>query len=161
LIVKLLDLTGNRFGRLTAIERAANIGTATAFHCVCDCGNAVVVRGRSLRLGDTQSCGCFRAEKMAAKQTRHGGYGSPTYRSWRAMIARCTKASHHQFKDYGGRGIQIFGPWLSDYATFLTDMGERPDGTTLDRKNNDGHYAPGNCRWATRLEQNRNKRNSH
>src|SRR5690606_35385680 len=98
----LLNLSGQRFGRLLVQARANNLGRQTAFQCQCDCGNQVVVRSASLRKGETTSCGCFRAEKMALRQRTHGGYGSATYRSWRAMLARCGSPSHEQFADYGG-----------------------------------------------------------
>jgi hypothetical protein len=151
--VQLIDLSGRIFGRLTVIERANNIGHHTAFRCVCSCGRTLVVRAQSLRKGDTGSCGCFRAEKMAAAKTKHGLYGTPTYRSWRAMLARCSDVTHRQFKDYGGRGIRVCDRWVTSFESF--------SGTTLDREDNDGHYEPGNCRWATHLEQNRNKRTTN
>lgn len=98
---------------------------------------------------------------MRAKKITHGMYGTPTYRSWRAMLARCSDSKHRQFKDYGGRGIQVCEAWRGSFETFFADMGERPDGRTLDRINNDDNYEPGNCRWATRTEQNRNKRSTN
>lgn len=90
----------------------------------------------------------------------HGMNGTPTYRSWQAMLTRCTNSNRAQFKDYGGRGIKVCERWLK-FENFLADMGERPDGTTLDRfPNKDGDYEPGNCRWASRVEQNRNTRSN-
>lgn len=94
---------------------------------------------------------------MRNKQTTHGYYGTPTYRSWRAMLARCCDRSHKQYKDYGGRGIAFVAEWIK-FDAFLKDMGERGEGRTLDRIDVNGNYGPNNCRWATSTEQNRNKR---
>ena len=158
--MKLIDLLNTRFGKLVAVEKT-RLGRHTAYRCKCDCGNETTVRSQSLRRGESTSCGCLRAEKMRAEKTRHGLYGTRTYNSWRAMLARCNDTSHRQFKDYGGRGITVCQAWNNSFESFLADMGERPIGTTLDRTENDGHYEPGNCRWATRTEQNRNKRHNH
>jgi len=85
------------------------------------------------------------------------GNGSQTYNSWRGMVNRCTKPAYHSWHRYGGRGIKICGRWRNSFADFLKDMGERPPGRTLDRKNPNGHYCPGNCRWATPKQQANNR----
>lgn len=159
--MQLINLIGRQFGRLIVIERGANIGPHVAYKCQCECGNITTIRSHSLLRDDTKSCGCIRSEKMKHGKTIHGFYNTPTYHSYRAMIARCTDIKHKQYKDYGGRGIIICESWLQSFQNFLTDMGKRPEGTTLDRKDNDDNYYKENCKWATRIEQNNNKRKKH
>lgn len=146
----LQDLTGMKFGRLTAQERAPNRGHRTQWRCLCDCGRTFDVPAKRLRNGMTTSCGCAHYEKI----TKHGRYKTPEYRAWVNMIARCSRANHPSFSLYGGRGIAVCAEWRADFSAFLTDMGERPSSKhSLDRIDNDGNYEPANCRWATHTEQ--------
>lgn len=157
------DLTGQRFGRLVVIEPMplANNGNAM-FKAKCDCGAIVVKRGSHLRLGSVKSCGCLHDTHAIGKQygKTHGhaiaGQRSPTYESWTAMWQRCTRNKHPDFHRYGGRGITVCERWKS-FENFLSDMGERPPGKNLERRNNDEGYCKDNCKWATAKEQSRNR----
>jgi len=154
---KFIDQTGRRFGRLIVVERAPNRGKLTHWRCRCDCGKAHTVYSGYLKDGRTKSCGCLRSDLLSI----HGhakGKCSRTYRSWKKMRDRCTNVRHRHYSYYGGRGINVCERWLHSFANFLADMGERPLGTTLDRRENDGNYEPGNCRWATWSQQMRNRR---
>lgn len=125
--------------------------------CLCDCGKISIVRNNSLTAGNTKSCGCRQAP------LRHGhvvgGIQSHTYSSWKAMMQRCCNPHSMHAINYSARGIRVCDQWRQ-FENFLADMGERPDGTTLHRIDNDGNYEPGNCKWASRLQQSRNRRNS-
>ncbi len=151
------DITGQRYGRLLAVFRVD--ATRPMWRCACDCGDSVDVLSQSLRAGRTISCGCWKTTseakaKRGKARTTHGLTGSPTYISWAHMKERCTVAKCRQFKWYGGRGVKVCARWANSFEAFLADMGERPKGRTLDRfPDAAGNYEPGNCRWATPVEQ--------
>lgn len=154
------DLTGKRYGRLTVMKRSAVKKGHTIWSCVCDCGNLIEAEAYNLTTGHTQSCGCLQKERASESNSTHRMRNTRLYRIWSSMHTRCYRPSYHAFADYGGRGIAICDEWLHSFENFrdwALSHGYSDD-LSIDRIDVDGNYEPGNCRWATWSEQNRNKR---
>lgn len=157
----LIDLTGQRFGQLRVVERDKTAGRHVKWVCACDCGATSSTYTNYLLKGLTRSCGHLRAEaKTIHGHKTRGEKASPTYYSWKSMKWRCTNTAPKDWKHYGGRGIGVCERWVNSFEMFLADMGERPEGHTLDRIDNDKGYEPGNCRWATPAQQRNNRRDN-
>jgi hypothetical protein len=164
----LIDLTGQRFGRLIAIERTAPLSKSREawWRCFCDCGNTKITTSRYLRTGISSSCGCLASELTTTRNrqtfTKHGEAAqiTPEYMAWASMKSRCYNSKGKKYALYGGRGINICDRWRESFEAFLDDIGRRPSPNhSIDRyPNGDGNYEPGNVRWATYSEQNANRR---
>jgi hypothetical protein len=171
--MKALDLRGKKFGRLTAVlptSQRSN-GGSILWVCLCSCGEYCLTASPNLsQHRGVRSCGCLRRERLAEfgknvrPPTKHGhcrrDFRSLTYNTWLAMRGRCLNPNHGRYKDWGGRGIRVCREWRGEYGfkCFLADMGARPPGTTIHRKDNDGNYELRNCCWADWREQHSNCR---
>lgn len=152
------DITDQRFGCLVAL-RSTHLSGGTAWVVRCDCGVEKVVSTNSLRCRRVRSCGHLRGVANRRRLTTHGGRHTPEYKAWCDLKARCENPNTPNFNNYGGRGIRVCEEWRGSFAAFLADVGPRPSPKhSIDRKDNDGNYEPGNVRWVTTLAQNRNRR---
>lgn len=157
---KALDITGVRFGRLTAISYHSSSSQGRNWLCKCDCGTETYCEANQLKRGHKRSCGCLQIDHARKIKTTHGMANTPTHNSWKSMIARCNYKGNGSYPRYGGRGISVCERWLISFENFYADMGEKPLGKTLDRIDVNGNYELTNCRWATDEEQDNNKTTS-
>jgi hypothetical protein len=160
------QLLNRRFGRLIVIAFAGvNQWHDSRWKCQCDCGEVAVVVGYDLQRGHTKSCGCYQRDRTSEESQTHGNTlghkPSKEYRAWANMKTRCLNENQSSFRCYGGRGIKVCERWLHSFENFLADVGRAPRWGcewSIDRINNDGNYEPGNVRWGTPEQQQKNKR---
>lgn len=160
------DRTGERYGRLVVVEYAGfktqpSGQRKTLWKCVCDCGNEHTVMADTLNSGNGKSCGCLAKELLSQRKKTHGMRDTPTYKTWCSMRERCYNPKHKAWKTHGAKGITVCDRWNpkagGSFENFYEDMGERPDGTSIDRIDVHGNYTPENCRWADAYTQAYNK----
>lgn len=154
------NLNGQTFGRLTVLGYAGKVGKHSKWYCECECGTITAPYSNMLISGQTQSCDCLRKERQAIARQKMRTFDKPYLKerdSYTRARERCTDPTNIAYHRYGGRGIEFR---FTSFRQFLGHIGERPEGHTLDRKDNDGHYEIGNVRWATHSEQGRNKSNN-
>lgn len=154
-------LTGQTFHRLTVVSHFGKKRGQQAWHCRCICGGQTICTSADLKRGHSKSCGCLQRERVKSTgeaNRTHGLTQHPEFNIWNCMIRRCCDTKHPRYADYGGRGITVCDRWRESPANFFADMGPRPRGYTIERKNNDRGYCPDNCEWIPKPDQNKNTR---
>lgn len=161
--MKAIDIKGQRFGRLVAVEKSPNKRGRTAWKCVCDCGNEIIVTTTDLRRGHTRSCGCIHSERMHGNKMRetHGDTHTSLYKTWSAMKQRTSNPKTINYELYGGKGVGVCEKWLKyeNFKAWATENGYE-EGLTLDRIDGNGDYCPENCRWVDWETQQNNRCNN-
>lgn len=156
---KFIDITGQKFNRLTVIARADNRKKHVTWLCKCDCGNETVVEGSALKNGGVKSCGCLSREVKSLRFKTHGKTQTKEFRVWLDMRKRCASKCGKPFLNYNSRGIRVCERWLNSFENFLEDMDPIPSiNHSIERINNDGNYCSENCKWIPKKEQNFNQR---
>lgn len=152
------SLAGKVFGALSVVsESDRSSSNLRRWNCMCECGNYVVVDHRALKSGNTRSCGCMKRAKLRSEKTTHGLSKTRAYKIWSGMKSRCLIPTATGYANYGAAGITVCERWMQ-FENFIADMGEPPNGASIDRIDSSVGYEPGNCRWATRQKQNENRR---
>ena len=156
---RLIDLSGETFGKWRVLKRDGSLNGKPSWLCQCECGTIRTVSGSNLRMGLSCNCGCVRSEKIEERNTTHGKSGTRLYRIWCGLKERTANDKNPAYKWYGARGISLCDEW-QDFETFqkwAVFSGYEPH-LSLDRVNNNGNYEPGNCRWVTPKQQSNNTR---
>lgn len=160
-MTKIIDLTGKRYGRLVVQARLPykSRRRSAMWATLCDCGKELHIASEYLRSGNTQSCGCLKLDLLKKRNNKHCLSCTSEYKIWKGIIQRCTNPNYHCYPDYGGRGIQVCTRWRNSFECFFSDMGARPsEKHSIERRDNDGNYAPENCLWILNSQQQLNTR---